>query len=162
MSDALKPQTGVWTLTAPDGRTWKADSPLKACGAEQRERVPAEVAIARIFAACDESDIAQPADTLDAARYRFLRTQPIDGKPGQPVIAIPRGTRSGYYVNIEDADFAVDLAMATTAALSTLPICGNCDTPFPPGCQGEFKDDGDVCAFFCAALSTTPTKGRSS
>lgn len=24
-------QVGTWTLTAPDGRTWQADSPLKAC-----------------------------------------------------------------------------------------------------------------------------------
>lgn len=48
-------QAGTWTLTAPDGRTWQADSPLKCCGAEQRERVPPEVALARIFKACDEA-----------------------------------------------------------------------------------------------------------
>ncbi len=52
-----KPQVGTWTLTAPDGRTWQGDSPLKTCGAEQRERVPAEVALQRVFAACDDADL---------------------------------------------------------------------------------------------------------
>ena len=53
-----KPQAGEWTLTAPDGRTWKADSPLKTAGYEQRERVPAEVAVERIFAACENAEPA--------------------------------------------------------------------------------------------------------
>lgn len=44
-----KSQQGTWTLTAPDGRQWQADSPLKACAAEQRERVPADVGLARIM-----------------------------------------------------------------------------------------------------------------
>jgi len=52
-----KPQSGTWKLTAPDGRTWEGDSPLKACGAEQRERVPAQVALQRIYAACDDGDL---------------------------------------------------------------------------------------------------------
>lgn len=43
------PQVGTWTLTAPDGRTWQAESPLKCCSLEQRERVPASVALARIY-----------------------------------------------------------------------------------------------------------------
>jgi len=47
-------QVGTWTLTAPDGRTWQADSPLKACSAEQRDRIPPEVALKRIFDALDE------------------------------------------------------------------------------------------------------------
>lgn len=42
------PQAGTWTLTAPDGRTWQADSPLKCCSLEQRGRVPASVAMARL------------------------------------------------------------------------------------------------------------------
>ena len=58
MTSTPSPQQGIWTLTAPDGRTWQADSPLKAVSAEQRERVPAKVAVDRIFAACEE---AQPA-----------------------------------------------------------------------------------------------------
>ena len=51
-----KPQFGTWTLTAPDGRTWKADSPLRCVSIEMRERVPAHVAMARIWAAIDEPD----------------------------------------------------------------------------------------------------------
>lgn len=44
-----RPQEGTWTLTAPDGRTWTAESPLAVCGLEQRERIPPSVAIARIM-----------------------------------------------------------------------------------------------------------------
>lgn len=43
-----KAQEGEWTLTAPDGRQWKADSPLKCVSNEIKERVPADVAMARI------------------------------------------------------------------------------------------------------------------
>lgn len=56
-----QPQTGTWTLTAPDGRTWQADSPLKACGLEQRERVPANVALARIVEEMDRFDAEEAA-----------------------------------------------------------------------------------------------------
>ena len=66
-----KPQTGTWTLTAPDGRTWEASSPLHCCGAEQRERVPADVALARILKAA-----TQTPDEVDAERYRWLRKNP--------------------------------------------------------------------------------------
>ncbi len=65
-----KPQQGTWTLTAPDGRTWQASSPLQCCGLESRERVPAEVALQRIKNAC-----APTPDEIDAARYRWLREQ---------------------------------------------------------------------------------------
>lgn len=54
-----KPQQGTWTLTAPDGRTWQADSPLRACSLEQRERVPAEVALARVLEVANEPDFAE-------------------------------------------------------------------------------------------------------
>lgn len=48
---------------------------------------------------------------LDAARYRWLREQAIDGAPGVPVIAMPNGMKSGYYLNFDTADFAIDAAM---------------------------------------------------
>lgn len=44
-----KPMLGVWTLTAPDGRTWTGNSPLHCCGQEVHERVPANVRLARIL-----------------------------------------------------------------------------------------------------------------
>jgi alkylhydroperoxidase family enzyme len=46
----------------------------------------------------------------DAERYRWLREQAIDGAPGVPVIAMPNGMRSGYYLNDDTADFAIDAA----------------------------------------------------
>jgi len=64
-----KPQAGTWTLTAPDGRTWEASSPLHCASREQAERVRAKVAIDRIFnALLDDSN-----DAKDAERYRWLR-----------------------------------------------------------------------------------------
>ena len=50
----------------------------------------------------------------DAARYRHLREVPDDqlGAPGVPCIAMPNGMQSGYYLTGENADFAVDAAMA--------------------------------------------------
>lgn len=50
------PLQDLWTLTAPDGRTWQADSPLKCAGKEQRERVPDDVALERVLA-----EVSQPA-----------------------------------------------------------------------------------------------------
>jgi hypothetical protein len=46
-----KTMNGTWTLTAPDGRTWQAETPMQCVSLEQRERVPAEVALSRIFEA---------------------------------------------------------------------------------------------------------------
>jgi hypothetical protein len=60
------PQAGEWTLTAPDGRTWKADSPLKCCGLEQRERVPANVALARIVEEMERFDAEEAAKAASA------------------------------------------------------------------------------------------------
>jgi hypothetical protein len=54
MAETPKPMQGTWTLTAPDGRTWQADSPLRVVAAESRERIPATVALERIYAAASE------------------------------------------------------------------------------------------------------------
>lgn len=59
MSETPKPQAGTWTLIAPDGRTWKADSPLRCVAIEQRERVPDHIAMARIIAAVADGDRPQ-------------------------------------------------------------------------------------------------------
>jgi len=66
-----KPQDGMWILTAPDGRTYQADSPQRCCGLEQRERVPADVAMARILRASSEPDDSELLDWLDATNKRF-------------------------------------------------------------------------------------------
>ena len=60
-------------------------------------------------AACTPT--TQQWDAEDAERYRFLRAQSIDGEPGQPVIAVPNGMKSGYYLNAQNADFAIDTAI---------------------------------------------------
>lgn len=44
-----------WTLTAPDGRQFQGDSPMRCAQAELDTRVPAKVQVARIWAAIDES-----------------------------------------------------------------------------------------------------------
>lgn len=51
-----KPQTGTWTLIAPNGRRWTGDSPLRACAAEMNDRVPPEIALKRIFDALYDED----------------------------------------------------------------------------------------------------------
>lgn len=53
------PQKGTWTLVAPDGRKWEADSPLAVCGKEQRERIPASLALERIMRALHDEDSSQ-------------------------------------------------------------------------------------------------------
>lgn len=45
-----------------------------------------------------------------------------------------------------------------TVTAQSGPICGNCDTPFPPGCSGQFLNDGDVCA---ASAAMPENKGAS-
>lgn len=71
-TDAPRWQVGTWTLTAPDGRTWQADSPLKACSDEQRDRIPAEVALKRIFDACDNDHDWQPIETAPKDGTRVI------------------------------------------------------------------------------------------
>ena len=56
MTTTPKPMLGTWTLIAPDGRKWEGDSPLRVVGLESRERVPAEVSLARMMAAAMEAD----------------------------------------------------------------------------------------------------------
>ena len=54
-----KPMQGTWTLTAPDGQMWQAESPIRCVSQEQRERVPADVAMARVLAMANEPDFAE-------------------------------------------------------------------------------------------------------
>jgi hypothetical protein len=46
-------QAGTWTLIAPDGRRWRADTPIKCVSAEQKERIPAAFRLARIMHEAD-------------------------------------------------------------------------------------------------------------
>jgi hypothetical protein len=75
-----KPQAGTWTLTAPDGRTWTGSTPLQACSAEQRVRVPAEVALQRILAAtrADGTDVLSEIVAEVGRAMRKFPTWPTD------------------------------------------------------------------------------------
>ncbi len=44
-----KAQEGTWELRAPDGTSWHESSPMACLRAEMRDRIPAKVALARIF-----------------------------------------------------------------------------------------------------------------
>lgn len=67
-----KPMQGVWTLTAPDGRTWQADAPLRCVAAESRERIPATVALQRIFDAASEDHDWQSIETAPKDGTRVI------------------------------------------------------------------------------------------
>lgn len=51
MRRTIGPQKCMWTLVAPDGRTWRARSPLRCLMAEQKQRIPANVRLQNIRAA---------------------------------------------------------------------------------------------------------------
>jgi hypothetical protein len=48
------PMAGPWVLIRPDGKTYRTDSPLRCVSMESRERIPATVALQRIYDAADE------------------------------------------------------------------------------------------------------------
>lgn len=75
MTDTTPPPLpGVWTLTAPDGRQWQAEPPLRCAAAEQRDRIPPAVAMDRVFAALEEEGANTPVTTVD------LRTVCVVGR----------------------------------------------------------------------------------
>lgn len=108
-----KPQGGMWTLTAPDGRTYQADSPLRCCGLEQRQRVPADVAMARIFRAASEPDDSELLDWLDSTNKRF--------KMGWKVSVAPAGNCSVQSVIFLGNSEPVTIRAAIRAALLATP-----------------------------------------
>lgn len=103
-----KPMPGTWILTAPDGRTWQADSPLRACSLEQRERVPQEVGLARVLAMADEPDFAErhvhlgkfyaatnTDDLIDKMEGHILRLQDKLAAKTPPFSFAPQRVREG-------------------------------------------------------------------
>ena len=55
-----KPMVGEWTLTAPDGRAWTADSPMRGVSVEMNDRVPPLVALARIRCSLMDDELLPP------------------------------------------------------------------------------------------------------
>ena len=73
-----KPMQGPWTLKRPDGKCYVAESPIACLRFELTERVPAQVALARIWAAADDDpDGALLRRALDALEYHRAQTRPI-------------------------------------------------------------------------------------
>uniref|UniRef100_UPI003F80B1D8 hypothetical protein n=1 Tax=Xanthomonas sp. 0924 TaxID=2835534 RepID=UPI003F80B1D8 len=68
----------------------------------------------------DDATHPQPAAAcvnINAMRYLYLRAQPVEGGPwGTPRIAIPSSERGGQFANGEDADAAIDAAIAAQHA----------------------------------------------
>ena len=54
------PLAGKWTLTAPDGRTWTADSPMRCVSVEMNDRVQPLVALARIRRSLMDDELLPP------------------------------------------------------------------------------------------------------
>lgn len=87
----LNAELGMWTLVAPDGRTFKAETPLKCCALEMRERVPPELALARIQEAitckkCGDRLVGHDDESDTECRWCVTGWKPChdDGKPMTP------------------------------------------------------------------------------
>lgn len=116
------PQAGEWTLTAPDGRTWKADSPLKCCGLEQRERVPANVALARIVEEMERFDAEEAAKAASAPETLADRQREPDAVEKQ---ALYGNLRKLYRRDVPDE--TLDRSKPEVPAASTwrCTVCNN-------------------------------------
>lgn len=58
---------------------------------------------------------------------------------------------------IGDDETPVSLADSTT---DQTEWCGNCDMPFPPGCEGNFQKDGNACLINRQHIAEKPKGGR--
>ncbi|WP_208412999.1 hypothetical protein [Xanthomonas cannabis] len=115
------------------GYCWVAGLDMHAEGARELERITQPEVMAKIRSK-QEAKNALHFDTplpghathpqptaacvnIDAMRYRYLRAQPVEGGPwGTPRIAIPRSERAGEFANGDDADAAIDAAIAAQQA----------------------------------------------
>lgn len=66
-------QVGTWTLTAPDGRQWTAESGLHCAALEQRERIPAKVMLDRIFTELEPTEDEKRITALESTRDELVR-----------------------------------------------------------------------------------------
>jgi hypothetical protein len=74
-SETPKAQEGTWTLTAPDGRIFTAQSPIQCCAAESNQRIPPAVALARIARGLDEDE--QEKSELAAPQPETAKVQAV-------------------------------------------------------------------------------------
>lgn len=83
-----KPEAGQWTLTAPSGRVFVADSPIRCVQAESNSRIPAHVALGRIARSLNEPDAplaaSESVEELSTESTRTPRAAPQGGDTGAP------------------------------------------------------------------------------
>lgn len=119
MADTPKPMPGTWTLTAPDGRTWQADSPLRVVAKESRERVPASVALDRILKAADETP-----DPLYDAMKKIVRT------PAMPFPDPGAHSARAFYEAVHYAYLDIQRIAREALAAATSGVSGTRDQTF--------------------------------
>jgi hypothetical protein len=83
-----KAQEGTWELRAPDGTSWHESSPMACLRAEMRDRIPAKVALARIFDNLEAEGSA--TDHEPAAAPEPLTDEQIERKVLSALAAIGR------------------------------------------------------------------------
>ncbi|NIJ84424.1 hypothetical protein FHY35_001379 [Xanthomonas arboricola] len=115
------------------GYCWVAGLDMHAEGARELERITQPEVMAKIRRKQEAKNALhfdtplpghathpQPAAAcvnIDAMRYLYLRAQPVEGGPwGTPRIAIPSSERAGEFANGDDADAAIDAAIAAQQA----------------------------------------------
>ncbi len=75
-----------WVLTAPDGRQWRATSALLCAAAEQCERIPAKVALDRIWADVDQFELEERAAIAKELEPHALAA--VDCPPSSMVVPL--------------------------------------------------------------------------
>jgi hypothetical protein len=110
MTDTPKPMQGIWTLIAPDGKAWQAESPLRVVAKESRERVPASVALERIYAAADET----PDPCYDALK-KIVRT------PAMPFPDPGAHSARAFYEAVHSAYVQIQFIAREALAAATDP-----------------------------------------
>lgn len=107
----MNAQEGTWTLTAPDGRTWTADSPLKVAAKELRSRRTPEECLENILNGLDGEAAEDAAMIRDAHRYRFLRDNHKGGN------RVPHISQYPYCGAIDDVEYPYFTKVGLDAAV---------------------------------------------
>ena len=69
-----KAQTGIWELIAPDGTSFKAESPLMCIKKERTLRVPPKIAVKRMMAFLNHCDLCEDSE----AKYILAQGTPAE------------------------------------------------------------------------------------
>lgn len=92
MAEPRNAQSAAWVITAPDGRQWHGESPLRACAAAQRDTIDPVLAMQRINAVVDEENAIRDKELADAyaeGRKDASASKPSPSSAGVPLRWIP-------------------------------------------------------------------------